>query len=849
MTISSSTAKDTYSGTGSLTIFSYTFRILSDTEILVQLRSSAGVITDQTITTHYTVSGAGDAAGGTITFVTAPGATDEVILLRNTNFLQSTDLTENSALPAETLEEGLDKSTMQAQELSEKVQRSLLFDPTTSSSFDFTLGEPSENASKLWRVNAAGTGLEYFSATGIPDDINIVGSTSNGLFTYTDADNWQVEANLTFDGTDVTIAGTGTFDGRDLSVDGTKLDAIEAAADVTDETNVIAALDGATITTATVATGDKVLLQDVDDSDNLKTVTAQAIADLGSGNTQEQIEDFIGAMVTGNTETNMSTLYQDADGTLDFIVNDVEAISTSTTAGSILFSDGSTLVEDNSDLFWDNTNKRLAVGTATPLDTVHVVGAAEVDHTATVADDHAVEICCDAAGFGDVKALDIAYTIGALSAGEDEEAILINIDESAAGGGNMAAVEVLATGEGSATLYGLETGAGVNPILNLSGTFGDMDYVRYTVSGGGETDGLTAFTSTGTDVTLFTADNDYVIIGDAATFEEIELILDTVASGSGIAPTFWFSTGGSGFTQFTPTDGTNGLRNNGVILWLLGDISGTWATNASGNYEIKIIRTRNSLSTAPIEDLVQIASVTEYRWDKDGALTIASIDSGTWSGDTIAVNKGGTGAATFTDGAILLGSGTGAITALDATTKGNLVVGDGTTDPIALAVGTDDHVLTADAAEASGMKWAAGGAGGANSTTVIKQSNESVTSSTTVQDDDELLLAVAANTDYKIMGFLIASSASATPDIKYTLTAPVGAVVQWCLTHEETSVHAATETEFISMGAGNDEMMGIVGSINNGANAGNVTVQWAQNTSDATATTVLAGSALTLHKV
>ena len=49
------------------------------------------------------------------------------------------------------------------------------------------------------------------------------------------------------------------------------------------EANVKSALDGATISSATVATGDKVLIQDVDDSDNLKTVTAQSIADLASG--------------------------------------------------------------------------------------------------------------------------------------------------------------------------------------------------------------------------------------------------------------------------------------------------------------------------------------------------------------------------------------------------------------------------------------------------------------------------------------------------------------------------------------------------------------------------------------
>lgn len=54
------------------------------------------------------------------------------------------------------------------------------------------------------------------------------------------------------------------------TADETKLDGIEAGADVTDETNVKAALDGATTAAVTPASGDKILLLDVSDSDNLK---------------------------------------------------------------------------------------------------------------------------------------------------------------------------------------------------------------------------------------------------------------------------------------------------------------------------------------------------------------------------------------------------------------------------------------------------------------------------------------------------------------------------------------------------------------------------------------------------
>lgn len=85
---------------------------------------------------------------------------------------------------------------------------------------------------------------------------------------------------------DLNIVGnitlSGTVDGRDVATDGTKLDTVENSADVTDETNVVSSLDGATLTAATVAAADKVLIQDADDADNLKTVTTQSIADLTS---------------------------------------------------------------------------------------------------------------------------------------------------------------------------------------------------------------------------------------------------------------------------------------------------------------------------------------------------------------------------------------------------------------------------------------------------------------------------------------------------------------------------------------------------------------------------------------
>ena len=80
---------------------------------------------------------------------------------------------------------------------------------------------------------------------------------------------------------------------------------------------------------------------------------------------------------------------------------------------------------------------------------------------------------------------------------------------------------------------------------------------------------------------------------------------------------------------------------------------------------------------------------------------------------TLAVGSGGTGATSLTANGALIGNGTGAVTAVDMSTKGKLLAGDGSGNPSTLSVGTNTHVLTADSSEATGLKWAAAAAAGA----------------------------------------------------------------------------------------------------------------------------------------
>jgi len=93
-----------------------------------------------------------------------------------------------------------------------------------------------------------------------------------------------------------------------------------------------------------------------------------------------------------------------------------------------------------------------------------------------------------------------------------------------------------------------------------------------------------------------------------------------------------------------------------------------------------------------------LAGVASISADSPLAVS-ASTGSVTVSTGTIPVSKGGTGATSLTDGGVLLGSGTGAVTAMGVLSDGQMIVGDGTTDPVAesgatlrssIGVGTGD---------------------------------------------------------------------------------------------------------------------------------------------------------------
>jgi hypothetical protein len=139
------------------------------------------------------------------------------------------------------------------------------------------------------------------------------------LYTKTDGkayikDDTGTETDLTASGGDTlpVIDTTGIAKG---SVDDTKIVRFEVDGITTGTTRVLTMpdndvnlgtdfqedLSGATLTAAVVATGDKITGQDVDDSDNLKTFTAQSIADLKVSELSEDTSPVAGGDISMGT--------------------------------------------------------------------------------------------------------------------------------------------------------------------------------------------------------------------------------------------------------------------------------------------------------------------------------------------------------------------------------------------------------------------------------------------------------------------------------------------------------------------------------------------------------------------
>ena len=139
-----------------------------------------------------------------------------------------------------------------------------------------------------------------------------------------------------------------------------------------------------------------------------------------------------------------------------------------------------------------------------------------------------------------------------------------------------------------------------------------------------------------------------------------------------------------------------------------------------------------------------------------------------------------------------------------------------------------------------------------------KTSNQSVTSSTTLVNDNALSLAVAANAVYR-MELGMTYTADTAGDIKIAWTTPASSTIAQAVcmglsttaatSSDDFTVGASSAPPFGGIGAGSPAATLYIFIFTTAGTAGTLQLQWAQNTSSATATTVQTGSYLIGQRV
>lgn len=155
-----------HNGDGTTTTFPFPFFCLDQDDLRVStIVRSTGVETVKTLTTDYTVTLNEDAEGGSITFVSAPASTADVLIVNDLDETNEVELTTLGGIPSGTISRALDRLHLLVIKANEKIGRALKF-PIASSSADAEIPEPSEGKALKWTADG-----DLENSTYDPDEV------------------------------------------------------------------------------------------------------------------------------------------------------------------------------------------------------------------------------------------------------------------------------------------------------------------------------------------------------------------------------------------------------------------------------------------------------------------------------------------------------------------------------------------------------------------------------------------------------------------------------------------------------------------------------------------------------
>jgi hypothetical protein len=166
--VSDVTPRIAYTATASQTLFTVPFVFFEDEDLLVYQNTVL-----LTLATHYTVSGAEDEDGGTVTLLTGATAGDDVMIVRDVAIVQTTHIAPSGPLDIAAVNVQFSKLIAIDQQLDDKIDRSIHF-PDSDSTISAELASVATRGNKLLGFDADGE-LIY------PSGPTFVGDTATGV--------------------------------------------------------------------------------------------------------------------------------------------------------------------------------------------------------------------------------------------------------------------------------------------------------------------------------------------------------------------------------------------------------------------------------------------------------------------------------------------------------------------------------------------------------------------------------------------------------------------------------------------------------------------------------------------
>lgn len=646
----------------------------------------------------------------------------------------------------------------------------------------------------------------------------------------------------------ITMIASATVDGRDVSVDGSKLDGIEAGADVTDVTNVTAAgalMDsevdadiqtlslpasttisafGATLIDDAAASNARTTLGvDAAGTDNSTDVTLAGTPDYitiaGQTITRNQID--LTADVTGVLPQSNFNVTGNWTGTFDGLEGSVylaRANHTGTQTASTI-SDFQTTVSANSNVT-ANTAKVSNVSTSLSTGTVNtttygITSDGSSNDVVLASATGSLAGILTAAKFNEIGA-NTSKVTNATHTGEVTGSTALTVADNVIDEANLKLDE-----------------AGTNDyVLTYDNTkSGNMKWA----AGSGGTAGVQE---------MFTAYNTSTSITVGATYADVT---DFVASTTDAPYSFNAGTGvltfdeTSRYTVIIDMQANNPTNRLELGVRVMEDTGGGFAANSKLEWWNYAARDADQDDGGTIGTYIK-----DYTAGDDIKIqTVAIVDGGTTTIPTsraritvikMTGEKGATGAT---------GAGTDDPDAFHDNEAGEIA------SLTSVTPASGDYILIEDVSDSNNKKkvtFGDFGSGGSSTLTAYKTADQSKTSTTTLADDADLTVTLEASSVYAFEMMLRADIA-VTPDMDFAFTMPAGTAGSI----SPPGINSVTETDMSSeyniKGGGNVTINSFIGQVETSTTAGAFTFKWAQNISDASATTVKKGSWIRLTKL